>query len=170
MWPSGTLPFGKPPRDCGSEMGAVMRILIADDDRALRNLMRLVAARVGFEVDTAANGVEALEMLHENDYAIAVLDLMMPHISGYEVLERLGDLKKCPAIVVVTAMNDTHISGLDPARVNSILRKPFDIDMLAAILGELAAAVPRNGDRAASTSEPPSAIDASTPTEEPSAG
>ena len=114
--------------------------------------MRLVAERAGFVVDTASNGIEALEKLHQNDYAVAVLDLMMPRVSGYEVLDRLGDLKKCPAIVVVTAMNDAHLSGLDAGRVNSILRKPFDIDMLAAVLTELAASFGKS--IGASSSEP----------------
>ena len=116
----------------------VKKILIADDDPPLRGLLRLVAARAGFEVDTAANGSEALEKLRENTYAVAVIDLMMPRMSGYEVIERLAGIDPRPAVVVVTAMNDAHLPRLNSAVVSSILRKPFEIELLSAVLTELA--------------------------------
>lgn len=114
------------------------KVLIADDDPALRGLLRLVARRAGFEVDVAANGLEALEKIRENDYLIAVIDLMMPRVSGYDVIERLAEMKRRPGVVVVTAMSDAHIPRLNSNVVASILRKPFNIEMLTAVLTELA--------------------------------
>ena len=116
------------------------RVLVADDDPALRALLRLVATRAGFEVASAANGVEALQMLRAESFDIALIDLMMPRMSGYELLQQVGEMPVRPAIVVVTAMNDAHLPRLDSSVVSSILRKPFDIEMLAAILTELASA------------------------------
>ena len=118
--------------------GNVEKVLIADDDPALRGLLRLVARRAGFEVDVAANGLEALEKIRENDYLIAVIDLMMPRVSGYDVIERLAEMKRRPGVVVVTAMSDAHIPRLNSNVVASILRKPFNIEMLTAVLTELA--------------------------------
>ena len=114
------------------------RILVVDDDPALRSLLKLVAVRAGFEVDTARDGVEALQKLAANEYLIAVIDLMMPRVSGYDVVERLSAFERRPAILVVTAMADAHVPRLDGRIVNSILRKPFDIDMFSAVLTELA--------------------------------
>ena len=114
------------------------RVLVADDDPALRALLRLVATRAGFETASAANGMEALELLRKETFDVALIDLMMPRMSGYEVLQQITDLPHRPAIVVVTAMNDAHLPRLDSSVVSSILRKPFDIEMLAAILMELA--------------------------------
>jgi CheY-like chemotaxis protein len=113
------------------------RVLVADDDPALRALLRLVATRAGFEVASAANGLEALQLLQSESFDVALIDLMMPRMSGYELLQQIGELSHKPAIVVVTAMNDALLPRLDTSIVSSILRKPFDIDMLAAILAEL---------------------------------
>ena len=114
------------------------KILIADDDLPLRGLLRLVAARAGFEVDIASNGAEALEKIRTNTYAVAVIDLMMPLMSGYDVVDHLAEMASRPQVVVVTAMNDARLARLNSAVVSSILRKPFDIEMLSAVLIELA--------------------------------
>ena len=74
------------------------KILVADDDPALRGLLRLVAGRAGFEVDVATNGHEALEKIHANRYLIAIVDLMMPVMNGYEVVERLAEMESCPGV------------------------------------------------------------------------
>lgn len=115
------------------------RILIADDDPPLRGLLRLVGARAGFEVDTASNGAEALEKLKAHRYSVAVIDLMMPWMSGYELIESLASMPSRPPVVVVTALSDARLGKLDSKVVSSILRKPFDIEMLSAVLIELAA-------------------------------
>lgn len=117
------------------------KILVADDDAALRSLLRLVARRAGFEVDTASNGQEALELIRRNDYLIAIVDLMMPLMNGYEVVERVAQMADRPGLIVVTAMTDTYVSGLDGNVVHSIVRKPFDVEMLRGVLTELAAAL-----------------------------
>ena len=115
------------------------RILIADDDPPLRGLLRLVAARAGFDVDTAANGAEAFEKLKTNKYSVAVIDLMMPWMSGFELIENLKSIPNRPPVVVVTALSDAGLPRLDSTVVSSILRKPFDIEMLSAVLIELSA-------------------------------
>src|SRR5688572_25226345 len=117
------------------------KVLVADDDAALRSLLRLVARRAGFEVDMACNGQEALDLIRRNDYLIAIVDLMMPLMNGYEVVERVAQMKDRPGLIVVTAMTDTYVAGLDGNVVHSIVRKPFDVEMLRGVLTELAAAL-----------------------------
>lgn len=117
------------------------KVLVADDDPALRSLLRLVARRAGFDVDVACNGQEALEMIRENTYLIAIVDLMMPLMNGYEVVERLALLDDRPGLIVVTAMTDTYVKGLDGNVVHSIVRKRFDVEMLRGVLTELATAL-----------------------------
>ena len=114
------------------------KILVADDDAALRSLLRLVARRAGFEVDMASNGQEALELIRKNTYLIAIVDLMMPLMNGYELVERVAEMDDRPGLIVVTAMTDTYVSGLDGNIVHSIVRKPFDVEMLRGVLTELA--------------------------------
>lgn len=117
------------------------KVLVADDDAALRSLLRLVARRAGFEVDMASNGQEALDLMRKNDYLIAIVDLMMPLMNGYEVVQRVAQMDSRPGLIVVTAMTDTYVAGLDGNVVHSIVRKPFDVEMLRGVLTELAAAL-----------------------------
>ena len=117
------------------------KVLVADDDAALRSLLRLVARRAGFEVDMACNGQEALDLMRKNDYLIAIVDLMMPLLNGYEVVQRVAQMENRPGLIVVTAMTDTYVAGLDGNVVHSIVRKPFDVEMLRGVLTELAEAL-----------------------------
>jgi DNA-binding response OmpR family regulator len=117
------------------------KVLVADDDPALRSLLRLVARRAGFEVDMACNGHEALELIQKNSYLIAIVDLMMPLMNGYEVVERVAAMEERPGLIVVTAMTDSYVSNLDGNVVHSIVRKPFDVEMLRGVLTELAAVI-----------------------------
>ncbi len=109
-------------------------ILIVDDDSAIRTLLRLVAERQGFVVDVAIDGVDALRLLAEHRYDLAIIDLMMPRLNGYELVDSLRRFQHRPTIVIATAMTDSLIGLLDSDVVHSIVRKPFDIEMLAALM------------------------------------
>jgi CheY-like chemotaxis protein len=107
------------------------RILIVDDDDAIRALLLTVLRKRGFDVDTARNGVEALERCSRCHYSLLLLDLMMPRMSGWELLEQLAPRIKetrSPLVIVLTAGLDPV--GLDPDVVIGAMRKPFDIPML----------------------------------------
>jgi DNA-binding response OmpR family regulator len=108
------------------------RILIVDDDDAIRTLLFTILRRQGFAVDGARNGLEALARLRMCVYSVMLLDLMMPMKSGWDVLD---ELKKLPAearpmVFVLTAGNEP--SDLDPAIVAGSIRKPFDVELLMA--------------------------------------
>ena len=97
------------------------RILIVDDDDAIRALLMTVLRRRGFVADSARNGVEALEHLAACRYSLVVLDLMMPRMSGYELLDHLGGMPPStrPPVLVLTA-------GLEPTAVRHQLRGRHD--------------------------------------------
>ena len=115
------------------------RVLVVDDDAALRNLLALICRRAGFAVDVANDGAKALELIANNNYLLVVLDLQMPHVNGFDVVTRLRSRKPRPSIIVLTALPPTVATGLDAAVVQAVLRKPFDVDLLTAMLAELAA-------------------------------
>jgi DNA-binding response OmpR family regulator len=110
------------------------QILIVDDDSSIRTLLRLVAERRGYTVDLAADGVEAMRLLEEHRYDLAIIDLMMPRVNGYELVDGLRRVAHRPAIVIATAMTDSLIGLLDPEVVHSVIRKPFDIEILGALM------------------------------------
>jgi DNA-binding response OmpR family regulator len=106
------------------------RILVVDDDDAIRALLRTVLRRRGFVVDTARNGVEALEQLTMHRYALVVLDLMMPRMSGYELLDQLitQSIMTRPRVLILTAGLEPR--SFDGALVIGTMHKPFDIELL----------------------------------------
>jgi DNA-binding response OmpR family regulator len=106
------------------------RILVTDDDDAIRALLLTVLRRRGFKVDTARNGIEGLENIRRCRYSLVVLDLMMPMMSGYDVLAEIEKMPvdDRPMVLVFTAGAATQ--ALNPAIVAGALRKPFDIELL----------------------------------------
>lgn len=119
----------------------VDKVLVVDDDPAVRALLEIVGTRAGFRVECSVDGLDALEKLRANDYLIMVLDLMMPRVNGYDVVQQLRNDLRRPAIVVVTAMTGTHVATLDPSVVHTIVRKPFDIEMMSVLLTDIAQAI-----------------------------
>lgn len=113
-------------------------LLIIDDEPPIRTLLKRVAERAGFDVDTARDGVEALEMLQRKDYAIAIVDLMMPRLSGYELVQKISTFKPRPTVIVATALTNSDVASLDDSMVRRVIRKPFDIHAVAAALIETA--------------------------------
>jgi DNA-binding response OmpR family regulator len=106
------------------------RVLIVDDDDAIRALLFTVLRRRGFDVDTARNGLEALQRCEACRYSLILLDLMMPRMSGWEFLENL-DRKRAeqkPMVIVLTA--GLEPTDLSPETVVGTVRKPFDVTML----------------------------------------
>jgi CheY-like chemotaxis protein len=111
-------------------------VLVVDDDDAIRTLIARVLVRADFEVAQAGNGSEALAMLRAGSYRTVVLDLMMPVMSGFELVEylRTNDDAGAPCIVVVSAAGERDLQSITSPLVRSVLRKPFDLpELLAAV-------------------------------------
>ena len=119
-------------------------ILVVDDDDAIRKLLFTILRRRGLAVDVAKDGIEALERLDQCAYALVLLDLMMPRLSGWEVLRRIGERPRGerPVVIVLTAGPEPR--DFDPDVVAGTLRKPFEISLLLeAVQGCIAAVEPR---------------------------
>jgi len=109
-------------------------VLVVDDDQALRGLFTTLLSKNGFEVDTAADGRVAFDQIHRHNYSVILLDLMMPAVSGFELLARLE--RDSPAllekVIVMTGASQRAVQDLDMSRVWGLIRKPFDIDDLVS--------------------------------------
>jgi len=138
------------------------RILVVDDDDAIRALLQTILRRRGYQVDAARNGTEALELFGDGRHVLMLLDLMMPSLNGWEVLSRLEQLapEVRPLVLVLTAGNEPR--DLNPDIVAGTVRKPFDVQMLLetviACMGMLQAARPSGSHPAPNSlhSKPPS--------------
>lgn len=111
------------------------RVLVVDDEPAIRALVAKIVERAGHPVDIARDGAEAIEKIEEVDYAVIVLDLMMPNVDGYALVDYMrGRGGHRPAIIVISAGDTAALRRLDGSMVHSILRKPFDIDVLGDLI------------------------------------
>ncbi|MBW3564288.1 MAG: response regulator [Acidobacteria bacterium] len=107
-------------------------ILIVDDDQPIRNLVRQIVHRLGYPARDAANGEEAIAQLENQLPDLLVLDLMMPKVSGWEVLEWLQERDHLPSlpVVVLTAVGSSKMKGLDDFDVQAVIAKPFEVSEL----------------------------------------
>lgn len=110
-----------------------MKLLLAEDEAALRHALTVLLQRNCYTVDAVDNGADALAYLRLGDYDGAVLDVMMPKMDGLTVLRRLREEKNRTPILLLTARSEIEdrVMGLD-AGANDYLVKPFDIRELLA--------------------------------------
>lgn len=127
-------------------------LVVEDDDTIRRLLIEYLREHGSLHVASARDGVEALHLLSNGPFKVVVLDLMMPHMSGIDLLDSLEAIARDPsfrwpferpAVVIITSapaetLEDSAISRRFPALVKGVLRKPFDIAQLAAMVKRLA--------------------------------
>jgi len=114
-------------------MTRTLRALVADDDLDDRTTICRVLVACGFDVDEADNGRQALELIRKTDYAMIVLDILMPQVDGFEVLKHLKtrDPEVLARTVVVSRLNLTDMKVFFP--FCQLLEKPLDVRELETI-------------------------------------
>jgi DNA-binding response OmpR family regulator len=109
----------------------VQRILVVDDDRELRNLVRTALEHKGYDVLTAHDAVQGLELIAKGKIDVALLDVMMPGMDGLTMLSHLREHNENLRVIIMTALNtpETAISALRDQACD-LLSKPFEIQQL----------------------------------------
>src|ERR1041385_3175773 len=112
------------------------RILIADDDASIRQLLTTIVRRERLTVDAATDGEDAIQKLPEHEYSVILLDLMMPHVDGFGVIDYLRKHPPSmkPVVLVITAYADQKFKIVDPDVVAGVIRKPFEIAELGSLV------------------------------------
>jgi DNA-binding response OmpR family regulator len=116
----------------GAYMQESIHILVADDEKEIRDLLKKYLERETYEVDTACNGEEASKLLEEKNYDLAILDVMMPAMDGLEVCRRVRNQTNIP-IIMLTARDQEvdKVVGLSLG-ADDYITKPFSINELVA--------------------------------------
>ncbi|MEA2219705.1 MAG: two-component system, OmpR family, response regulator MprA [Solirubrobacteraceae bacterium] len=119
-------------------MGGMVRVLIIDDDRALRDALRRALGLAGYDVDTAAGGEQGLARIAERPPDVVLLDIGMPGVDGLAVCRRLRAAGDRVPVLMLTAREaiEERVDGLD-AGADDYLVKPFDLGELRARLRAL---------------------------------
>ena len=107
-------------------MERAVQILVVDDEAPMRQLLKLYLNKDQYDVQTAANGVEALSLLKQDGFDMVILDIMMPGIDGWEVCQRIRTYSHIP-ILMLTARDQTmeKVKGLKMG-ADDYLTKPFE--------------------------------------------
>ena len=108
------------------------RILVVDDELALRLLLRAYLAKEGFEVLEACNGEQALSVFRQGGVDLAVVDVMLPELDGFEVVRRIRARSSVPIIVLTARGEETNrVAGLELGADDYVV-KPFSAPEVVA--------------------------------------
>ena len=102
------------------------RVLIVDDDPAVRQIVAALLKRDGTEVDIAEDGELAIAALRRQTYAVVLLDLLMPRVDGIGVISFMKEQGIETPVIVLSAVTDDHAWDLDPQLVRVAMQKPLD--------------------------------------------
>jgi len=108
-------------------------VLVIEDETPLLKLIATALQRENLTVATAKDGGEGIECLSREKFGVVLLDLMMPRVNGWEVIDWLKQHpdRRPHSLIVVTAADRNIFAELDPEIVNAIIVKPFDTWELA---------------------------------------
>jgi CheY-like chemotaxis protein len=117
----------------------VQHILVVDDDPAIRDVVADILEISDYAVQTASNGVEALDKVRQNQPVAVLLDLMMPVMNGWEFLRACRREPPCAhvPIVVMSAARDAS-KDADALGAQAFLPKPFEVETVLSVLGQVA--------------------------------
>lgn len=111
------------------------KVLVVDDDAELRSTLSEILKGAGYHIDEAPSGKEAIEKITAKDFDIALLDLMMPKMSGIDVLKAIKKIKPKIKVIMITAFATVE-NAVDAIKkgASDYISKPFRIDDLLTII------------------------------------
>lgn len=122
-------PIEPPKQPLLDKNGNPQRALIVDDDAVTRQILASLVTQHRMVFDEATNGAEAIKLLKEHEYTLMFLDLLMPRIDGWGVIDFIRsrrDARKKPRLYVITAVRDQKLSEADKELVTGVVYKPID--------------------------------------------
>lgn len=106
----------------------IHRALVVEDDRAISKLVEKLLMRRGFVIDVAHDGLEAIAKLRSASYSVVVLDLMVPEVDGFQLIDFVKEQHLDVPVAVVSAVSQQALTRLDLDVVKLVISKPFDVD------------------------------------------
>jgi len=119
----------------GGATGPRARILVVDDEPAVRHFLKMLLARMGYEVDTASGGAEGLSLVAQTPYDVVLTDLLMPRVDGLEVIRRTKEISPETEIVIITGYpsSETIVAATRAGAVDYLPKSP-DAEHLAVLV------------------------------------
>ena len=120
------------------------RILIVEDEATIARLMEVSLLRAGYDCTVANDGLTAADLIAENDFDIALLDIMLPGLDGYELLDYLRPLGTPVIFITAKTATKDRVRGLQLG-AEDYLVKPFEVEELLARVGAVLRRTGRGG-------------------------
>ena len=108
------------------------KIMVVDDEMHIRELVRFYLDKAGFDTIEAANGEEALDIVENQYIDLAVVDIMMPGMDGFELVEQMRQYREIPVIMLTAKSQSKHKLRGFSLGIDDYVTKPFDPDELMA--------------------------------------
>jgi len=105
----------------------MIRILLAEDDDAMRNYLALALENSGYEVDAVSTGLDAVPLLEDSDYDLLLSDIVMPGMDGIELAQRCAEISPRTNIIFITGFAAVAMRGSREQPYSKILSKPFHL-------------------------------------------
>ena len=105
-------------------------ILVVDDERTVRDFLQRILEKSGYGVVTAVNGLEALDKISKLDVSLVLLDIVMPDLGGFDVLELMPQNRSIPVIMLSGLRDETTIVATLGLGADDYIEKPFSIGEL----------------------------------------
>lgn len=118
------------------------KILIVENDSSTRNLLDVLLRRHGYETTSLEAGAQAIELLERSSFDVVIVDLMMPEVSGQDVIDYVAARSPKIPVIVCTAAGPKVTDALHADVVKAVIRKPFDIVELTAAVDAYAVSIP----------------------------
>ena len=119
-------------------MADKFKILAVDDEEALRIIVQDELSTLGYDVDVAEDGQDALQKLGEQKYDMVILDIFMPNVDGMEVLKQIREKNLAKKVIMLTGVNELKIARESLALgANDFITKPYDINNLIACINRV---------------------------------
>jgi CheY-like chemotaxis protein len=115
------------------------QVLIVDDDPVVRSILGTALRQRSLLYDEANDGADAIRLLRENAYAVVLLDILMPGVNGFEVLDAIDPTSaNTPVVLVVSGADRSVLEQLDSRRIHGVVKKPFDPEEIAGVVAACA--------------------------------
>lgn len=116
-------------------MGQGKKMLIVDDEAGIRELLVAAFEGTGFEITTAKTGEEALHLFHQQRPDVVLLDIKLPDLDGTEVLQRIKQSVASTVVIMITAVEASHISlKCMKLGASAYITKPFDLNYVTMVV------------------------------------
>jgi len=113
------------------------KILIVEDEKSLREVLKILLEEEGYDTESAVDGMEATEMIQQDIYDIVITDLKMPRADGFEVLRKVKEVSPSTNVIMITAFGTTE-STIEAMKLGAyeFIHKPFKIDEIRLVVNK----------------------------------